>query len=190
LKGGVEVEAKIMLDSCTELGRVRERLRGLGAALEGEVFEEDIYYQHPCRDFAETDEALRLRRAGGTVELTYKGPKRLVGGSKAREEVTVRVDPGEAERLDRLLDRLGFRRAARVAKRREYYRLGSVSVSLDEVEGLGCFVEIEYRGGGGVEEASRSIEEAAERLGLRGKPRVYKSYLELLLERSRSTMRG
>jgi len=180
---GVEVEAKLRLASCGELEEVRRRLEELGARLEGVVVEEDTYFQHPCRDFAETDEALRLRIAGGRAELTYKGPKRILGGSKARAEYTTAVaDSGEAARI---LEALGFRPAAVVRKQRSYYRLGDVAVSLDHVEGLGCFLEAEYRGQGSAEEAARAIEEVLERLGVATRERIYKSYLELLLEKDR-----
>ena len=177
----MEVEAKIALSSCDELEGIRRRLAELGAVLEEAETERDTYYQHPCRDFAETDEALRLRRTKSRVEVTYKGPKRIIGGAKERLELTVSVDDGEA--ADAILRSLGFKPVLDVVKEREYYRLGDVEVSLDRVEGLGCFVEIEYRGSGSREEAARSIEEAAAALGLSEKPRIYKSYLELILER-------
>ena len=176
----VEVEAKVVLPDCGLLRTVEERLRGLGARLLEEKLEEDTYYQHPCRDFAETDEALRVRRSGGRVELTYKGPKRMLGGAKARTEVNVSVAGGD---VDALLRGLGFRPVAVVRKRRRYYRLGDVLVTLDEVEELGCFMEAEYAGSGGAEEAVRAIEEALEALGVASYPRTGKSYLELLLEK-------
>jgi adenylate cyclase class 2 len=181
--GASEVEAKIVLGSCDRLGEVRRRLEELGAKLEGEVYEEDTYYQHPCRNFAETDEALRLRIADGRVELTYKGPKRVHGGVKEREELTARVEDGAY--MARILERLGFKPVATVRKRRLYYSIeGLAVVSLDTVEGLGCFVEIEYRGkAGSPEEAAEAVERLAERLGLAGLPRTVKSYLELLLEK-------
>jgi len=176
----VEVEAKIVLPSCDTLRTVEERLQGLGAVYEGNVIEEDTYYQHPCRDFAETDEALRIRRVDGRYELTYKGPKRVIAGSKAREEITIQL-PG-ASQAARLLEALGFRPVAVVRKHRAYYRLGDIAVSLDEVEELGCFLEAEYRGKGGPEEAARAIREALERLGIAGYESTTKSYLELILE--------
>ena len=177
----VEVEAKIVLPGCDALAVVEERLESLGAVLEDSVVEEDTYYQHPCRDFSETDEALRIRRVNGRVELTYKGPKRVIQGSKAREEISIGL--GDAGAVDELLRVLGFRPVAVVRKERRYYRLPGAIVSLDRVEGLGCFVEVEYRGPGGVEEAAREINRVLEELGLAQYPRTTKSYLELLLSR-------
>lgn len=179
----VEVEAKIVLPSCDLLRVVEERLRGLGAVHEESVVEEDTYYQHPCRDFAETDEALRIRQVDGRYELTYKGPKRVIDGSKARKEITIQLP--SATQMARLLEALGFRPVAVVRKHRDYYKLGDIVVSLDEVEGLGCFLEAEYSGGGGPEEAARAIREALEKLGVSSYESTTKSYLELILESKR-----
>ncbi len=162
---------------------VEERLRGLGAVHEESVVEEDTYYQHPCRDFAETDEALRIRQVDGRYELTYKGPKRVIDGSKARKEITIQLP--SATQMARLLEALGFRPVAVVRKHRDYYKLGDIVVSLDEVEGLGCFLEAEYSGGGGPEEAARAIREALEKLGVSSYESTTKSYLELILESKR-----
>jgi adenylate cyclase class 2 len=178
-----EVEAKIVLEDCNRLDEVKRRLEELGARFDGEVYEEDTYYQHPCRNFAETDEALRLRIADGKVEITYKGPKRVHGGVKEREELTARVVDGAF--MARILERLGFKPVATVRKRRLYYTIeGLAEISLDTVEGLGCFVEIEYRGRArSAEEAAEAVERLAARLGLDKFPRTVKSYLELLLEK-------
>ncbi len=176
----VEVETKIVLPSCDLLKVVEERLRVLGAVYEESVAEEDTYYQHPCRDFAKTDEALRIRRINGRYELTYKGPKRVIAGSKAREEITIQLP--SASQAPRLLEALGFRPVAVVYKHRAYYRLGDIVISLDEVEGLGCFLEAEYRGKGGPEEAARAINEVLGKLGVSEYESTTKSYLELILE--------
>ncbi len=170
-----EVETKVVLPDCALLEALRSRLARLGATHEGDVVEEDVYYQHPCRDFAETDEALRVRRAGGRCELTYKGPKE--GGTvKARREETVEV--GDCKAIDAILEALGFRKVAVVRKKRSYYRMPGVVVSLDEVEGLGCFAEVEAREGG-----EATVLEALKLLGLDRYPSTTKSYLELLLEK-------
>ncbi len=178
-----EVEVKIAVENPE---KVRERLRELGER-EGKLEQVDVYYQHPCRDFGETDEALRLRRTDGRIVLTYKGPR--VGREKSREEVEVEVEDGE--RMDRILRRLGFRPLERVKvkKRREVYRVRfegrDVTVALDEVGGLGTFLELECSVGdrSEVERAEESLLRLAERLGVRGE-RVRESYLELLMERA------
>ncbi len=176
-----EVEAKIVLGDCTLLEAIEDRVKRLGGVLDSEVYEKDLYFQHPCRDFAQTDEALRLREEGGRCTLTYKGPKEG-GRVKARLEVNVEVGDCNAARL--LLERLGFRPVAVVAKKRRYYSLGDVEVALDEVEGLGCFVEVESRRG-----REEDVIDAVRRLGLEKFPTTTKSYLELLIEKMGSGFR-
>lgn len=183
MESRVEVEAKIELYSCSELEELAGRIEKLGARLEERVYEEDVYYQHPCKDFAETDEALRLRSTRNYTELTYKGPKTIIGGSKSRPEYSIPItDPGQARQI---LESLGFKPVAIVRKERVYYSYkGIASISFDKVEGLGCFVEVEYKGGGGLEEAVGVVNSIVAMLGLDKHKRVYKSYLELILEKT------
>lgn len=171
----LEVEAKARAASLDE---TRRRCQALGGQRLGREEQRDTYYAHPARDFASTDEALRLRESWGRAELTYKGPK-VDELTKTREEVTVRVEPpGEAARA---LERLGFRPVAQVCKWRETWRVQGMEVALDEVEGLGSFIEVEAR-----------TEEPARMGGLRdqvlallrelgGEESIRASYLELLL---------
>jgi adenylate cyclase class 2 len=131
-----EVELKVRGDH----DRVRDRLQALGAAHEATVEQHDTYYDAPDRSFADTDEALRIRRVDGEARLTYKGP--LVDGetkTRAEHETTV----GDAGAADAVLRGLGYEAAATVEKRRERYALGEYTVTLDTVDGLGEFVEVE-----------------------------------------------
>ncbi len=160
------------------LDPVRERLAALGIAAARGITERDQYFNSPSRDFGVTDEALRIRSAGEEMTLTYKGPKLGLGGLKAREELIVPV--GEGEILGEILLRLGFTRTAMVVKRREMYRVEGAWVALDEVEGLGPFVEIEAPAGMAGPEAVSLISRVREKLSIEGEETTL-SYLELIL---------
>lgn len=134
----LEVEAKYAVG---DLESVRAGLDRKEVRMEKRQQERDVYYNAPHRDFGETDEALRVRYDDTGVTVTYKGPKIRVGSAKAREEFNLAVADGEL--LETILSRLGFRRAATVSKVREFYEMGDVTVTLDDVEGLGTFAEIE-----------------------------------------------
>ncbi|KLU05791.1 Adenylate cyclase [Rhodopirellula islandica] len=139
-----EVELKFRVGNVDEL---RERLAENDAVLVSENENQDTYYNHPSRDFAESGEALRVRRIDGTPLVTYKGSKRP-GAVKAREELEWRLDPGDptGESMETLFDRLGFQKVATVTKQRETFHLGStdpMTVTIDRVDGLGEFAEIE-----------------------------------------------
>jgi adenylate cyclase class 2 len=165
-----EVEVKV---ACKDLNELEERLMKQGAMVVGEVLQEDVYFAHPCRDFGTSDEALRIRRSGEEWRLTYKGPK-LDRETKTREELEIVVDPV----VRTILEKLGFEEVMSIHKRRKILTLEEIEVSLDRVEGLGDFVELEYKGES-VENGKRSVFQAMERLGLEGSER--RSYLELLL---------
>jgi adenylate cyclase class 2 len=109
--------------------------------------------------------------------MTYKGRKfdRL---SKTREEIEVTV--GDAAAATRLLERLGFTPVAAVRKLRRMYELGDYTICLDDVAGLGTFVEVEARGVADIEKARDGALALLEQLTLHRTER--RSYLELLLE--------
>jgi adenylate cyclase class 2 len=146
-------------------------LLDLGVEFTGEVVQEDQYYQHPCRDFLESGEAFRLRREDGRLLLTYKGP-RLDTDTKTRREIEFPID-GEMEAV---LAELGFRRAGYVRKKRRNYQLDDVLLCLDEVEGLGSYLELETS----KQEDKELLFDILGRLGVDKKESITDSYLELL----------
>lgn len=176
----LEAEIKLRLDA-TMRERLEERLNALGAQTTSELSQCDQYFAHPARDFARSDEALRLRQIGDELRITYKGAK-LDPPRKTREEIEFPLSTSP-ETAARLLDRLGFRPIARVVKRRREYRLRDAPptlVCLDAVEGLGTFCEIEVEATS-VDESRRRLTERLAELGLSALPPISESYLELLL---------
>lgn len=171
----LEIELKASVENLTD---IRERLRILQAEPEGGVLERDFYFNAPHRDFGETDEALRIRYAGGRCTVTYKGPKKQDFHLKAREELNCRVESGEV--MHRIFTSLGFCLVAEVRKWREYYQFRGATVCLDQVEGLGEFVEIELNDPGAFENPGGYVATLAEEIGVTGRP-ILSSYLELLL---------
>ncbi len=137
-----------------------------------EVVQEDIYFSHPCRNFSRTDEALRLRKTGDIWCMTYKGPK-LDGVSKTREEMEIRISPDARS----ILERLGFSEVGRVVKERRMFRKGDVLLCLDDVVGLGEFIELESISHD--KKALPALLGILSHLGLESETR---SYLELLLK--------
>ena len=173
----LEAEVKAPVD---ELRDVEERLSRLEARYLGEEEQVDVYFNHPCRDFSSTDEALRLRRAGDRFYITYKGPK-LDPLTKTRIEHETGVDnPEEAEQV---LLGLGFESVMEVRKKRRLYIHGDFTISLDTVEGLGDYVEVEGRKGAGGD-PGRLLAFLRE-LGISPEKSERRSYLELLLEKRR-----
>ncbi|PSP83527.1 class IV adenylate cyclase [Halobacteriales archaeon QS_6_64_34] len=177
-----EVEVKVAAD----LAAVAERLDELGATQTSDVVQVDTYYDAPHRNFAETDEALRVRRetrAGETeARITYKGPL-VEAESKTREEFETAVDDGET--VDIIFEKLGFAPAATVEKDRRCYRYDGYTVTLDAVEGVGEFVEVETETDeDGVERAREGAYDVLRELGLDPESQIQTSYLGMLLDDS------
>jgi adenylate cyclase class 2 len=148
----------------------------------------DSYFNAPHRDFARTDEAIRVRQIGSRNFVTYKGP-RIDARTKTRTEIEVPLGDGEEPAADfkRLLIALGFRPVAVVRKHRRVFELERngfpVQVCLDEVEGVGRFAEVEIIAPAEqLEPARTALHELAAELGLVESER--RSYLELLLASS------
>ncbi|WP_255149530.1 class IV adenylate cyclase [Halorarius halobius] len=173
-----EVELKVRADH----GPVRARLAELGAERTDVVRQVDTYYDAPHRDFAETDEAFRIRREhrDGEVsaKLTYKGPL-LDSESKTREEHETPV--GDGEEAEAIVAGLGFTPAATVEKDRECYDFEGFTVTLDSVTDLGEFVEVEREVADDIEPARDEAIALMERLGLDPDTSIRTSYLGLLL---------
>jgi len=179
-----EVEIKFRAPDAVAIER---RLTALGASWGPAVEQVDRYFAHPARDFAATDEALRLRRVGNDVALTWKGP-RLDAATKTRREIELPVAAADGAttiaRWTELLESLGFRPVREVVKRRRIAVVrhddADVEAALDEVVGLGEFLELEVQAdAAGIETARRRIEAVARELGCGAPER--RSYLELLL---------
>jgi len=135
-----------------------------------------LYFNHACRDFSKTDEALRLRKVGEKTFLTYKGAK-IEKLTKTREEYEVEVD--NFNNAKKILEKLGFKEVVKVKKKRRYFRLKEYLVYLDEVQKLGSFVEIEKKAN---EYDPKELIEFLKALGAEDIER--RSYLELLLSES------
>lgn len=173
-----EVELKVR----AEHGRVRARLESIGAEPAGTVSQVDTYYDHPVREFAETDEALRIRRetddSDDRAKVTYKGPL-VDDASKTREELETGVDNGDT--MAGVIESVGFEPAATVEKRRERFHHGEYTVTLDTVDGLGEFVEVETEAEQ-IKPAREGAVDLLERIGLDPGDGIRTSYLGLLLD--------
>jgi adenylate cyclase class 2 len=181
----LEIEMKFPV---TDFATLRRRLADWGASAPATREDVDQYVNAPDRDFARTDEALRLRRIGPHNFVTYKGPK-LDAQTKTRTEIEVPLADGDAAARDfaALLTHLGYRPTAVVRKRRTIYHLErqgfDMEVCLDEVEQVGTFVELEIQAPEeALEQGRRVLLETAAELGLGASER--RSYLELLLNRT------
>ena len=171
----MEIEAKIKLKDPAKL---RNMLQAIGAKCEGSVLEKNWLFDHPERTLLKQDKLLRLREEE-TVYLTFKGPRQQ-SEYKKREELQVEFPDASSARS--LLRSIGFVQWFYYEKVREKWTHETAEVALDELPGLGLFVEVEAP-------SDKEIEAVRKRLKL---PRDYinSSYVELLQDHGRDIIQG
>ena len=133
----IEVEVKAKINSFEDM---EKKLEDIGASKSKKEFQEDIYFASPIVDFAQTDEALRIRTTNNNTFITYKGPK-LNDKAKTSKEVEMTIE--NAKKAKDIFEEIGFKEVRTVRKNRQYYTYENFEISLDDVEGLDPYMEIE-----------------------------------------------
>jgi adenylate cyclase, class 2 len=179
-----EVEQKFPV---SDLLATEAQLKQLGATFSELVEQADCYFNHPSRDFGQTDEALRLRQVGSRNWITYKGPK-IDATTKTRRELELPLPDGPEtpQQFASLLSALGFRAVATVRKVRRPGTLQwdgqKVELALDQVDSVGPFLELEVMAEDNeIQTAKAVLQFLSQKLRLPVSER--RSYLELLLSR-------
>lgn len=177
-----EVEQKYAVDN---LAQLEKQLAELQTSPEQSTEQVDLYFAHPAKDYAQTDEALRIRRVEEDNFVTYKGPK-LDATTKTRREIEIPLPGGDQgfRQFAELLEALGFRPVREVRKLRRHLELQwqgrQIQVAIDQVASIGTFVELELVvEAHEVDAAKQCIASLARHLQLSHSER--RSYLEMLI---------
>ncbi len=141
----MEIEIKIPLKAHFSPADVISNLINEFGNSSEEINQIDYYFSSPIHNFAISDEALRLRQiqtisGKETIEITYKGPKQGKN-MKIREEITIAIT--DSKNAKEILQYLGFHVFGVVKKKRMNWFVNDLVISVDEVEDLGSFLEIE-----------------------------------------------
>lgn len=133
--------------------------------------------------FAAPKARLKLREVSGSdAELIFYDREE----SGARRECTYEISRHpEASGLERVLSAALGRRTV-VSKTRRVYWLGKVKVNLDEVEGLGRYLEFEVPFDGDPKAAEERVRSLKEAFGVREEDVVNSSYCDMMEASTRS----
>jgi len=182
----VEVEIKVKVDN---FEKIKKKLSTYGKLIKS-IRQIDEYYV-PChRDFFANKphpvEWLRIRTNPDKVVFEYdKSINKKADGEQeyANEYETEISQPDEFRKILEFLD---FKKVITINKQREYWDCGDFEVSLDDVEGLGFFVEVEAKGS--FENAIKAKEECInflDKLGIKSleNNHIKKGYPVLFLDK-------
>lgn len=182
----IEVERKRELADAAAL---KARLIEVGYREAGTNVEVDTYYSRPDRDFMATVECLRVRQRDGFAEITYKPASTADTHSAtdiiAKPETNVILSgAGQATAANTLLDVLGMVQLCRVEKTRLSYKhpvRPEITVTLDQIVGVGSFVETEVMAAD-ADEAAALLDQLERQLGVEEHPVVRLPYRDLVLQ--------
>ncbi|MEE1117742.1 MAG: class IV adenylate cyclase [Methanosphaera sp.] len=136
----IEIKAKI-----TNPKLAFEKIKKIGGEYSHTEIQRDIYFNGKSKDFKKTDEALRIREIPDGDDfiniLTFKGPK-LDSETKTRKEIEVTID--NKENMTDILINLGYKPSAIVNKVRRIFKYDEYTITVDKLNELGYFIEIEY----------------------------------------------
>jgi predicted adenylyl cyclase CyaB len=157
-----------------DMARLRRALKAAGAKRQALLAQTDTYFTVPAGRLK-----LRQRRGERSAELIfYLRPDAKKARTSSYQKLTVTDPPG----LLRLL-RTMFDEDVCVRKRRDLWMIGETRVHLDQVEGLGRFVEIEVPCARGAARARETMTRLVGALGIRARDVLDRSYADLLARR-------
>lgn len=113
-----------------------------------DVIQIDTYYIPEHRNFLAVDpveEWLRLREQGDRYSITCKNWHFDQDG-KSHYCDEYETDIGSKEQLSKIFNVLNMKIVATVNKKRSIWNYEDFEIALDQVKGLGDFLEIEYKG--------------------------------------------
>lgn len=180
----MEIEVKARLK---DKEAVMAKLTELGCAFSDTKRQDDMVWVEKTGaldDFLSNKVFLRIRiQNDGKVIMTAKKPKALAGDSSlVKREHEVVVDSVEEARG--ILDMLGFKEAVRVVKTRQKANHNGYEICLDDIEGLGSFIELEKLAEEhDAERIQKEMTEFLLSLGVAPEDKVMKGYDILMLEK-------
>ena len=179
----IEVEVKLPVEN---LDSIKEKLLKMGFEETGCIEERDTYFDNQQGEIRANGEALRVRETKdhfsgkSRYQINFKG-KKLDACTMTREELETGVENGAVCR--NILQAIGYLPAEpEVIKNRTMLRKEPVTACLDNVHGLGEFLELEILADSEEkkETALEQIENILNSLGYRISDTVRMSYLSML----------
>jgi adenylate cyclase, class 2 len=146
MAGDIEIELKFPLKNGEELVTFLDKR----ASFKKESRQHDIYYNPPDRDLLknpkDVNEWFRVRLNGDSAQINYKDFQ--PHGERLKTHcIEYETDVASYDQLEKILRALGFTKLTDVKKLRKIWEYKDAEISLDAVDELGDYLEIEYKGG-------------------------------------------
>ena len=176
----IEVKAKI-----TNIESLNERLTNLGCQFGSSLIQEDIIFLPIGVEFSEIVKGtpvVRIRNSNNIITLTLK--KRVISENeliKLEKEVIV----SDKQMVIEVVEQMGFHEVVRVEKTRIECKYEEMTICIDNIVGLGHFIEVEKLSENEKDEKIQDyLFNFLQSLGINSENRVTKGYDTLIYEKS------
>jgi adenylate cyclase, class 2 len=178
-RSAVEVESRAKL-GIGEREELIAALAGRRIALTPPVWQRDVYFKE--RGFRDRvhGPGSAIARVRYTASETTLNMKRLTGRDGVWEEVETRIQDGQV--AERIMDAMGAEVAVVVEKTRRSGRFGEIEILIEDVEGLGTYLEVAIQVDKEIDEAQKSIDQLLQELGISPERVELRGYPVILLE--------
>jgi adenylate cyclase class 2 len=181
----IEVKAKI-----TNIENLSEKLANLGCQFGESLTQEDVIFLPIGVEFSEIVKGtpvVRVRNSNDVITLTLK--KRVISENeliKLEKEVVV----SDKQKAIEIVEHMGFHEVVRVEKTRTECEYEEMTICIDNIVGLGDFIEVEKLSENEKEEEIQDyLFNFLQSLGINNENRVAKGYDTLIYEKSVESVR-
>ena len=169
-----EIEVKIKIDNVEP---IIKKLAELGCQISEPVVQEDIIFNEK-KPGSEGKIFLRVRKTRNKILFTLK-----MNVSDELDCIEKEIEINNSESMKDIIELLGYSEYTRVKKKRIKCNFKDYEICLDEVEGLGCFMEVEKISDEDTEIARKKMINFLESLEIDVSQRVFQGYDTLMVKK-------
>ena len=169
MKSEIEVKAKVKNKDV-----LVSKLRELGCVLNEPVVQDDCVYNKKGvdpKDHSHGTSVLRIREQKGRIVFTLKKNR-----SNDLDCIEKEIEVTDKNTLEEIIELLDYEKTVEVHKKRQKGKYGDYEICLDEVEGLGFFIEVEKMSDEAGEKVQNELFDFLKKLGIEDEDRVFHGY--------------
>ncbi len=177
----IEVEAKVAVG---DPYLIRKRAGTVARYVTREKKIDDYYTLESLEHYPK--KSLRIRKVNGFYKVNFKQSMGYKRGVHAKKEIEFKIS--DINDFLKLIADFGFRKWLRKEKESEVYKIRkNFHIELNNVKGLGWFVEVEYLAGPNeVEKARKEVAKFMRMLGFSEKECIKSGYTKSLWDKMRA----
>lgn len=185
----IEIEAKFPLYNKE---KILNKLKKQAEVVEKNNYQKDIYYTPAHENFLEKEpisEWLRIRDTKEEKTINYKNWSNNNGNNKIScKEIEIGID--DYNGMIEMLEVLDFKSVIIVEKTRNSFEYNNIIISIDSIENLGDFIELEFKTNlyKNEDDSMNYIMDTIKKLGIEVGNQIFAGYPQLVMEKNKGAV--